>query len=184
MVDSLLKSQVGDRLFQYFSISDGSYYSYVDKRNKNWTGKFLSKNRLPKSFVTLNFLYHFNYPEIEGVRSGTWLIVDRDFKQINTLNLGFIPYFLKDDKPSNFISFDSSLIIAKNNFTQKGLVITTPELSYNNKLKLYTYTICNELTRTLNQAGKDSGEMEVIEINAVTGKIERLEKSYYGVIIR
>jgi hypothetical protein len=114
-VDSILKSQIGDRLFQYFNISGGSYYSYADRREKQWTGKFLRRKLLPKSFVTLNFLYHFNYPDIKGVRGGLWLIIDKDFKLVDTLNFEFIPKFIVENKPSDFISVDSALTIAKSN---------------------------------------------------------------------
>ena len=184
IADSILKTKIGDRLYQYFSHSYGTYYTYVDRHKRQVTGKFLSNKKLPRSFSTLNFLYHFEYPEIKGVRGGLWLIVDKDFKLLDTLNLDFIPLFLKQNKPSNFISIDTALTIAKANFKQKGFEITTPELSYNDKLKQYTFTTRNKLTKILNQAGKDSGEMEIVEINASTGGIERIYNGYYGLIIR
>ena len=181
---SILKTKIGDRLYQYFSLSNGTYYTYVDRRKRQMTGKFLSNKKLPRSFSTLNFLYHFDYPEIKGVRGGLWLIVDKNFKLLDTLNFDFIPSFLTQNKTSNFISIDTALTIAKANFKQKGFEITTPELAYNDKLKQYTFTTYNKLTKILNQAGKDSGEMEIVEINALTGKIERIDKGHYGLIIR
>ena len=184
IADSILKTKIGDRLYQYFSLSYGTYYTYIDRHQRQVTGKFLSNKKMPRSFSTLNFLYHFDYPEIKGVRGGLWLIVDKDFKLLDTLKLDFIPSFLTQNKPSNFISIDSALTIAKANFKQKGFEITTPQLSYNDKLKQYTFTIHNKLTKILNQAGKDSGEMEIVEINASTGGIERVYNGYYGLIIR
>jgi hypothetical protein len=181
VADNILKIKIGDRLYAYFSLSNGTYYTYVDRHKRQATGKFLSTKKLPKSFTTLNFLYHFDYPEIKG---GLWLIVDKDFKLIDTLSFDFIPPFLAQNKTSDFMSIDTALAIAKTNFKQKGFEITTPELSYNDKLKQYTFTTYNKLTKTLNQAGKDSGEMEIVEVNASTGKIERIAKGYYGIIIR
>jgi hypothetical protein len=184
ITDSILRAKVGDRLYHYFSLSYGTYYTYVDRHKRQVTGKFLSNKKLLRSFSTLNFLYHFDYPEIKGVRGGLWLIVDKDFKLVDTLNFDFIPSFLTQHKIPDFISIDTALTIAKANFKQKGFEITTPELSYNDKLKQYTFTTYNKLTKTLNQVGKDSGEMEIVEINALTGKIERIDKGYYGLIIR
>ena len=184
IVDSILKTKIGDRLYQYFSLSYGTYYTYVDRHKRQVTGKFLSNKKLPRSFSTLNFLYHFDYPEIKCVRGGLWLIVDTDFKLLDTLNFDFIPSFLIQNKASNFISIDTALTIAKANFKQKGFEITTPDLAYNDKLKQYTFTTYNKLTKILNQAGKDSGEMEIVEINASTGGIERIYNGYYGLIIR
>ena len=184
IADSLLKSQIGDRLFQYLSISEGSYYSYSDRRNKQWTGKFFGKKRLPKSYVTLNFLYHFNYPEIKGVKGGLWLIVDKDFKLIDTLNFEFISRFLSDNKPSEFISVDSALAIVKSNIKPNNYKISTPSLAYNDRIKQYTYSASHDLTITLNNAGKDIGEFEIIEINATTGSLIIIDKGYKGIIIR
>ncbi|MES2776453.1 MAG: hypothetical protein V4722_19910 [Bacteroidota bacterium] len=184
IADSLLKSQIGDRLFQYFSISEGSYYSYADRRGKQRTRKFLGKKRLPKSFVTLNFFYHFSYPEIKGVSGGLWLLFDKDFKLTDTLNLEFVPKFLTENKPSEFISVDSALVIVKSNFKPNNNKISTPSLAYNDKIKQYTYTAAHEMTIVLNKAGKDIGELEVIELNAVTGKIISFDKLYKGILIR
>ncbi len=182
--DSILRSKIGDRLFQYFTHSEGTYYTYFPKHQRQRTGKFLSKRNLPKSFATLNLLYHFDYPQIKGVKGGLWLILGKNFKLTDTLNLDFIPQFLIENTTSKFISLDTALVIAKRNFKQKGFEISIPDLSYNQKSKQYTYTITNKLTKGLNEAGKDSGEIEIIEINAMTGNIERVDKGYYGLIIR
>ena len=113
-----------------------------------------------------------------------WLILDKDFHQTDTLNFDFIPQFVIDNTASQFISADTALMIAKKSYNQKGFEISIPELSYDEKSKQYTYTVTNKLTKVSNQASKDSGEMEIIKINALTGKIERVEKGYYGLIIR
>lgn len=144
----------------------------------------MNKRKLPKSFATLNLLYHFDYPQIKGVKGGLWLILDKDFKLTDTLNFDYIPQIVIENRSSQFISGDTALAIATRNFKQKGFEISTPDLSYDKKLKQYRYTVTNKLTKVLNHAGKDSGEMEIIEINAVTGKIEHVDKGYYGLIIR
>lgn len=184
IADSLLKAQIGDRLFQYFSISGGSYYSYADRHGKKWTGKFLGKKRLPKSFVTLNVLYHFDYPDIKGVRGGLWLTVDKDFKLIDTLNFEFIPKFIVENKPSDFISVDSALTIAISNSKPNNYKTSIPSLTYDKKLKQYIYTASHDLTVVLNNAGKDIGEVEVIKIEATTGNLINISKGYKGIVIR
>jgi len=182
--DSILKSKIGDRLFQYFSLSEGSYYTYYDKHLRQEMGKFLSKKKLPESFTTLNFLYHFNYPEIKGVKGGLWLIVDKDFKLTDTLNFDYIPQFLIKDKSSDFIPVDSVLKIAKKNFKQTGSLYSasTPELTYSEKLHQYIYTVYNELSLTSTEKNPRK-EKEFIEINAITGKVENIGKGWFGGII-
>ncbi|MBG8553301.1 hypothetical protein [Hymenobacter guriensis] len=184
IADSILKSQIGERLFQYFILSEGSYYSYEDRREKQWTGKFLEKNRLPKSFVTLHFLYHFDYPNVKGIRGGLWLIVDNNFKLIDTLNFEFIPRFITEDKPLDFISVDSALTIAKSNSKPNIYKVSIPTLAYNEKLKQYIYTSSHDLTVVLNSTGKDIGEFEIIKIDAKTGNLINISKGYKGIVIR
>ena len=181
--DSLMKIQLGDRLFSHFSLTTG-YYTYTHRNGYELTGSFLEKKKIPKNFKSLHFLYHFTYPDVKGVGGGLWVIIDENLKLRDSLNFDFIPDFVIDDKPSNYIGVDEALKIASANFKEKGLEITQPELSYNSKRKLYTYKVFNKTTKTINAMGKDAGEMEVIEINSLTGSVEELLKGYYGVIIR
>jgi len=182
--DSILKSKVGDKVYPYFTISDGSFYLYTNHRHGKRTGKFLSRKKLPRSFETLSFLYHFNYPEIEGVRSGVWLTLDHNLSSIGNPDFAFIPKFITENRPSDFIPADSALIIAKTNFTTKGIEVKSPTLSYNEKLKRYEYSVENIVTRTKDNTGRDVGSLEVIRVNAFTAKIESIEKGSYGYIIR
>ncbi|MGC4099971.1 hypothetical protein [Ferruginibacter sp.] len=184
IADSILRSQIGDRLFQYFSVSGGSYYSYAGRKGKQRTWRFLQKKRLPKSFVTLNFLYHFDYPKIEGVRGGLWLIVDKDFQLIDSLNFEFIPKFIVENKPSEFISVDSASAIVQSNSKPNSYKVSIPILSYDEKSKQYIYTASHTLTVVLNATGKDMGDFEVIEINATTGNIINISKVNKGTVIR
>lgn len=182
--DSILKSLVGERLSGYFSLSQGSYYTFNKRNGSIRTGGILNRKKLPRAFTALNFLYHFNYPAIKGVRGGIWLKLNKNFTLSETVNFDFIPDFLIEDTASNFISADSVLIVAKASFKEKGFEITTPELSYHKQFKKYMYAVYNKLTKFFNTAGGDNGEMEIIEIDAITGKIERIYKGYYRLMIR
>jgi len=182
IADSILKSEIGERLFKHFKISEGSFHTYEGQSRKR-TGKFLSKKRLPKSFTSLKFLYHFNYPDIKGVSGGLWIVLDKNFELNNELDFEFIPEFLIQNKESNFISADSALSLAKNKFKHEGLKVSEPQLSYSYEMKDYIYTVTNILTRTVNQ-GRESGEMEVIEIIATTAKVKQLYIGYYGFLMR
>jgi len=91
---------------------------------------------------------------------------------------------LSDNKPSEFISVDSALAIVKSNIKPNNYKISTPSLSYNNKIKQYTYSALHDLTIILNNTGKDIGEFEIIEINATTGSLISIDKGYKGIIIR
>jgi len=87
-------------------------------------------------------------------------------------------------QPSEFISVDSALAIVKSNIKPNNYKISTPSLSYNNKIKQYTYSALHDLTIILNNTGKDIGEFEIIEINAPTGSLVSIDKGYKGIIMR
>ncbi len=182
--DSIMTAQVGTNLKQYFEISAGSYYRYVKPNKTISYGKFLNHKRVKKNVQDIMVLYSFNYKAIKGVKGGVWITLDKNLNLISIGDLNFIPEFLKNKSESNFILPEEAREIAINSFKENGFEIENAELSYNSKLKKYTYSVCNKLTKVKNSAGKDSGEMEIVEIDAVYGSIIENRKGIYGLIIR
>ena len=105
-------------------------------------------------------------------------------KLIEPLKIEFIPDFLKNNLPSNFMTNENVEKIAVKSFKEKGFEISIPILTFDEKKGKYIYYSTNKLTKHKNANGKDCGEMEIIEIDALNGEVLRLEKSYYGMIIR
>lgn len=178
--DSIIKSKVGENLSQYFTITTGHIYTEKSKYSKT----FLNKKRTSRLFKSINILYHFDYPKIKGIRGGVWLNVDKDFNLIDTLNFDFIPKFIVENKPSEFISIDSAMTVIKLNIKPNDYKISLPNLAYNYKIRQYTYISTHDLTVILDDTGKDIGEYEIIEVNAMTGNIVSVDKGYKGIRIR
>jgi len=181
--DSILLQKTNPELFDFFSLSVGSYYKY-SKKNTVKIGKFLSKKRLKNKVLEIWVAYDFNYPDIKGVRGGNWVKLDSRFNLIEPISLEFIPSFLWKKQESNFISKELALKIATENFKKNGIKIEKPELFFDNKLKLYVYMITNKLNEYKNSADRPSGNTEIIKINAENGKIAETFDGYYGLIIR
>ena len=178
--DSIIKSKVGENLSQYFSITTGHIYTEKSKYSK----PFLNKRRTTRLFKSIDILYHFAYPKIQGVRGAVWLNVDKNFNLIDTLDFDFIPKFVAENKPSEFITIDSAMTIIKLNVKPNDYKTSIPNLTYNYEIRQYTYTSTHDLTVILDYNGKDIGEYEIIEINAMTGSIVSVSKGYKGIRIR
>lgn len=182
--DSILKLEVGENLFKYFSISEGSYYKYRKNEKTETTGKFLSKKRLNKNITEIWVLYHFECLELQNARSGLWIKLNEELNLIETLKIEFIPEFLKNNLPSNFVTNENAEKIIEKSLKQKGFEISKPELKFDEKKGKYIYYSINKLTKSKNANGKDSGETEIIEIDALNGEVLSIKKGYYGIIIR
>lgn len=182
--DSILTLEVGQNLFKHFTISEGSYYKYRSNNNYETTGKFLSEKVLHKNVTEIWVLYHFQCEELQNARSGLWLKFNEKLNLIEPLKIKFIPDFLKNNLSSNLLTNENAESIIEKSFKQKGFEISKPILTFDENKEKYIFYSTNKLTIQKNANGKDSGEMEIIEIDALNGEVLRLEKSYYGVLIR
>ncbi|NDV69598.1 hypothetical protein [Dysgonomonas sp. 25] len=178
--NDIVRKTVGDSLFQYFDISEGSYYTDV----KNHTSKFLKKKAIKGAINEIWVLYSFKYSHIDGIRGGMWVKLNSKLELTEALDYKFIPDFLLEGKSSNFISPTLILDKAKKILNKKGIKVLEPELKFNNHFNVYVYTITNILTQYKNEMGKDTGETEYCIIDAVTGNILSHDFGYYGTIIR
>jgi hypothetical protein len=181
--DSIMIANTNENLFKYFKISEGSYYKYLNGKQLS-TGKFLNHKKLNINTTEIWVLYHLIYPKVAGVYGGVWIKLDSKLKQIEKLNLDFVPGFLWNNDSCNFISKKEALKIGINSFQKSGIEIDEPVLGYSESFKRYTYTIMNKLTKTKNQMGKDAGQAENVRIDAITGVLLERFDSPYGVIIR
>jgi len=182
--DSIILANTNERMFEYFKISEGSYYTYQTKSRLN-AGKFLSKKKLKKNTKTIWVLYTFSYPENEEVRGGSWVKLDDELKLIEPVELDYVTQFVWENRPCDFISKQEALKKGISYFRNNGIAIWEPELKYDRKLKRYIYQITNVLTKKKSVvSGRDIGEAETAIIDAYSGELLNTEEWTYGLIIR
>ena len=181
--DSILLANTNGRIFDCFQISVGSYYKYQSK-NRLAIGKFLEKRKLKSNVKEIWVLYSFMCRE-EGVRGGVWVKLDNNLKLIEPLDLDFIPKFVWENRPSDFMTKQKALKQGISYFRNDGIAIWEPELEYNVKLKRYIYRITNVLTKAKDIfTGKDIGNAETAIIDAYSGELLDIQEWTYGLIIR
>lgn len=101
------------------------------------------------------------------------MALDKNLSLKDSLTFDFIPDFVKEGQPCDFISPEKALEVAKANFKEKGFEIYGPELKNDEKQKQYIYTINNKLTQS-----PRFGKLECMEINALTAEIKTYEGAF------
>ena len=168
--DSILKSKIGDRLFKYFNISDGSYYTYYDLNKKESSAHFVYKKHLENSPTIIKVVYKFEYKDIEGVRGGIWINLDSNLHLLSdTMNFDFIPDFIKENKASNFISIDSAITVADKYFKLNKGEHSKVYLCYNSLKHKYYYSAQAEIFLLKINSSNDNGEIAIVDIDPISG---------------
>ena len=181
VTDSILVSKVGEHLRCYFEISkEGSHYNYLSSNKKSIAELFVDKKKIKKNFHEIWVLYQFNYTKIEGMKSGIWIKLDGNLQLLEEPNLKSVPDFLIHDLPSTFITKKLAKEIAEKSFFNTIDVISDAKLEYLKKKDKYIYTIANKTLKIIE--GKRVVALEVIELDAYTGKLVNRYDSYNGLI--
>lgn len=178
-----LKETVGDNLFQYFYFSEpnGTYYKREDsRRGFSRYGRIKANRKLKTDWTEAWLHWFFDYPEIPGVRSGLWVKIDKNLELMEPIGLEFIPSFLWNNEPSNFISTEQAMKIGEIHLTKTAFGRDEPKLTYDSKLNKYVYEIWNRKTQVVDPDGRKHGILEVARIDAVTAEILDITTGYYG----
>lgn len=182
----LLTESVGVDLIQYFDFSkpNGSFYKLEKNRFGYEPTKSFEPNRaLRKNWAEIWVHWNFNFPEIDGVRSGLWVKLNKNLELIEPIELDFIPTFVWENKPSDFIPIEKAKEIGEKNLTKTEFGTEQPKLTFDSQLKQYVYEIWNKKTQEIDSDGKKHGVLEIIKISALSGKVIEITNGYYGKII-
>ena len=184
--EKYLREAVGQDLFQFFEPTENiSYYKLPANRFGFENSKLLKRNRrIRKNWTSIFVFWHFNYPKVNGIRSGVWIKINKQLELYEPIEIDFIPKFVWEKRASDFITIEKATEIGNQNLTKTKFDRTKPKLSFDNKRNEYIYTIINKVTSEKDIYGKERGITEILEINALTGKPYELKQGYHGIIIR
>ncbi len=180
--DSILLANTDERLFELFSVSRGSFYKY-ERKNRETTGKFLSKKKLKPDITEIWVLYSFIFPEIKEVHGGVWIKLDSELRIIEKPDLGLIPGFLWEGKACNFLSKEQAMFRARLLFNKIGFKIDEPALSYSKKHEKYVYEVANHYNRKIDVNNRsESAEAECIILDALSGELLERQNWEYNTL--
>jgi hypothetical protein len=185
--DSIINNYLGDSLFTYVKYDTKTYYEY-----KTISGKLHKEtlNKIKKTkgtFVSVNMRWFLEipYPDcpiLDTIRGMTFLMLDSNLKPTNKPNLEFIPDFYWSKSNCNFITRDKALTIAKGQILKRGIDPIEINIEYNFTEKKYLWIISNYLTKEKDFQNTACGEVELVRIDAISGKIMEHETTWYGPI--
>ncbi len=183
--EKYLREAFGEDLFQYFEPTENiSYYKLPANRFGFENSKLLKKNRrIRKNWTSILVFWHFNYPEVDGIRSGVWVKINKQLELYEPIELDFIPKFVWEKRPSDFISVEKAKLIGDKHLTKTEFGRENPKLKFDNKKSEYIYEIWNKKTQEIDLDGKKHGVLEIIKISALTGKLIEITNGYYGKIL-
>lgn len=184
-----LLDTTSERIFKYFSFEydNGSFYKLGDRQKKFGfipTRTLLPGKRLKNGWTEIWVRFSFNYSEVKGLRYATWVKLTKELKLAELIELDFIPGFIWNNKPSNFITEQTAAEIGSKFLKDTTLGRSSPQLSFDKKLRKYIYTITNNLTKSPGKHGKDVGTMEIVKLDAEFGVLIEKSAGAYGFYIR
>lgn len=180
--DNILKETVGDSIHRYFKYDKHSYYEYVNRFGKTKWETLNKKPRTKGKFVEVDVRFYFDYPYVDEIGGTTHIEFDKDLSLTDSIYLDFLPDFIKENRNCDFIDSTAALHIAKDSISKKGLYDLTVFLHFDIFRKRYIYVIDNILSEKLDFAGNKQGDMEIVEVDAVSGEILDHRISWYGPI--
>jgi len=170
--DSIMKATVGERIFnQYFHYDNQSYYEYKNFWGKTGWKTLIDTKRTKGQFKNMRVRYLFCLDIFDISCLFTWVQFDSNLNKNDSVDISFIPNYVLENKPCNFINDKDALQIAKATFTKQGIKPISLGLSYDRNKNIYYWRADNVLTENTDSFGSKYGQVQYVDINALTGKI-------------
>jgi len=170
--DSILKSTLGENIFEkYYKYDTDSYYEYVKRNGKHGWENLTKYPKTSHSFVSVNVRYTFcldiyNHPCVFSS-----IQFDKNLNQIGKFNVEYVPEYIVDRKPCNILSDTTVLAIGAKIFKEKGIKAVSARLEYDYQSHRYLWNLENILTENKDSSKNIYSKMELLTLNAFTGEI-------------
>ena len=123
------------------------------------------------NFVSMRVRYNFCLRNLNISCNMSIAEFDNHLNFVDTFNTNFIPQYVLDNTECNFITDTAAITIAKSKFSKQGVKPISAGLTYDYQKRLYVWKVDNVLIEKVDGFGKNYGELELVEINALDGII-------------
>ena len=170
--DSIMIATVGQKIFNdHYKFDSASYFEAKTSSN-NALIKLLTKVKRTRGEIKLiNVRYTFYIKKFEQPFVWTGLIFDKDLNLNKPVDTSFIPKFILRGTPNDLLTKEDVLKIAKEKFVKKGIKPIETSLMYDHYKKVYVWTVTNVINEWKGYNDEISRDVELLEINAMTGNI-------------
>ena len=164
-------SAVGQSVFHnHFQLDSTSYCKTKTTFNDEITYLTRKKSTNGKiKLIAVRYIFYLNKFEQPSV--STSVIFDKELNLKQPLDTAFIPKFILQQTASDFLTKEDVLKIARDNFVKKGIKPIESFLSYDPNKKLYLWTVTNTLSEWKGSNDEVIRQVELLEINAISGQI-------------
>ena len=183
--DSLLKVNLGEKLFSYCKFDSNTYYEYKNAFGKTHWKKLLISSKTKGNFVSTDIEYKFKFPcpQEDSLKGNISVFLDSNLKLRQKIVFDFIPKFLLHDSVCQFISKSEVLEIASKQNLKKGIkdIKCFFSCDKNSSIHKWIWQIDNYISEYKDSDGHSHGKVEILTIDAITKEILSLDKNaIYG----
>ncbi len=183
--DSILRKRLGDSLFKFVKYDTDTYYEYKTSTGESEWETLDEFENTKGDFVEVDIRWDVKIPypkcsSFDTIKGKTSFVLNSKLKPKEKPYLKFIPRFFWNNSPCNLISKEDAISIASKKFKEKGIEPITAYISYDPYSKKFTWSVSNILSRSMDWANNAYGLLEIVELEAVKGKIFYYSKSSYG----
>lgn len=107
------------------------------------------------------------------------MVFDSNLKLVDQPDFSFIPKYVKEQRPCDFITMDRAVDIARADKIKDSIEPLTATLDYDGTLKKYCWWVSAVLTREPH-GDHIHGDADTVTIDATTGEILSHGTTYYG----
>jgi hypothetical protein len=170
--DSIMVATVGQKIFdKHFKFDSASYFETKASFNHALI-KTLTKTKKTKGEIKfINVRYTFYIKKFEQPYVWTGLVFDKNLKLKKPVDTSFIPKFILQGTPNDFLTQRDVLEVAKSKFVKKGIKPIVTLLTYDHNKNIYVWTIVNIINEWKGYMDEISRDVELLEINARDGNI-------------
>ena len=181
-----MKSNVNDSLLKYCSFDSSSYYSYTNVFGRFKCKKLLESKNTKGRFI--NTWIHWNIyvpypncpePNYDTIIGRVIVRFDKNLKLQDEFYCKFIPDLNWVKKKYRFFNKKEAIQIAQIQHLQTGIEPLYGYFIFSEKYQTFIWQISNTLSKTVDSRGNSSGMCEVLDIDAITGKVLEHSTSYY-----
>lgn len=180
--DSILKVVVGEYLYQYYQYDSNSYYEYLTSRDKTNLENLSKKIKTKGKFIKTKVRFNFRHPDFDWILGYTSNAFDVNLKLKDTLRYDFVPLFVKENRPYDFISSDNAIKISRTRLKKKGIENIRTILHFDMQRQLYLWIVLNNFMKYETREKKIGYNTEYVNIDALTGEILEHYEGFSGAL--
>ena len=175
--DSILRTYIGDTVLSKHCFYDTyTSYEYRDIFAKTHWERLSKSKKTKGQFVKADVRWNLIIPyptcvAYDTIKGQASFVLDSLLRPIQKPYLDFVPDFYWAKDSCHLINRDEALTIAKRQNLKKGIDSLKATIKYDIQSKTFSWEVSQTLWNKKNELNHNYGELEIVTIDAKTGKV-------------